>query len=105
MSKPTPVAMWIRWSDGTVSYDEYGDRAVTELRTLSGCKPQWLRVCNSVTKVADRARQSCELFNYIKRLTLSVTLSLPLRGRRCDRVAVTVRKLWLKIFKKDNGNV
>ena len=75
-----------------------GDRVVTELVTLSGAKPCCARDSNSVTRVADRPRQSEKLWSAFSDLLLSVTLSLPLRGRRCDRVAVTVgreaRNMW-----------
>jgi hypothetical protein len=68
------------------------DRVGIELATLSGAKPYSATILTSVTRVGGRVKQSSEYTNLNNNLTLSVTLSLPLRGRRCDRVAVTVRR-------------
>ena len=68
------------------------DRVRRKLAALSGARPYSRMVLSSVTRAGDRVKQSSEYANWNNSLTLSVTLPLPLRGRRCDRVAVTVRR-------------
>ena len=62
MENKRPLQMWIRWSDGSVTHDEYSDWSVTDQVHQSGLNPLWLWVTRSVNRLSDRWRLvACKL--------------------------------------------
>ena len=80
MLKTRPVGVWMRWSDGSITYDEVLYRPRTDRADLCASKlgPLWDTV--SVSRCGHRLVQIMRIDRFISRLGLSVRLYLSPTG-------------------------